>query len=789
MAVPLFFRSKVRINMTPLDAAIAWIQKGYSPVPIPHRSKRPVLKEWEQLEITTDAAPQYFNGNQQNIGVHLGDKYGSADVDCDCPEAISVARTLLPATGLIFGRQSKPFSHFFYRSDPPLRTSRYVDPLDRKTIVELRGLSADGSIGLQTVVPPSVHETGELIRFEDGFDRDPANVDAPVLQTAVRKIAAAALLARHWPRSGEGRHATMLCLAGVLQRAGWAQEDAVLFCRALYQAVPDHDRNAITRTEGEVRDTFRNAAAGRAVTGTPTLQESFDKRVVSRVLEWLRVERRTPEPDPQLAEDDQAQHRDYHWNDTGNADRLSDLYGHELIYCTERNSYYVWTGQQWRFDEFVEAEKRAEKTMLEAFTEAKHITDGEKRKAFLRFVNRSLSRAALASMIHLTKKKVRQASASDFDQDPWTLNTENGTVDLRTGTLRPHTPEDLLSKMIPLRYDQRAECPQFMAFLFRIMGSHPDASEGDNINAAQMVSYLQKAFGCAATGKPEKLLFVLYGEGNNGKTTLLEVIRDALGDKEYAGQVQVDSLMIRPKEAVSSNAVNTDLADLQGCRFVSSSEVEQGQRLSLSRVKYLTGLGQIKARRLRENMITFQPTYKLFLDCNHRPVITDPNDAIWNRVKCIPFKIQIPKEEIDKDLPTKLRTELLGILRWIVEGAVLYHREGLGDPPDVTAATEQYRQESDRLKEFFEDRCVLAHTGDGASWKRDGCWLPVSDLYAAYASWAEATGNKYPLSKDSFDERLQKLGRKRDRVRPDGGRDAKQIRVWLGIRFRTAEDD
>ena len=124
-------------------------------------------------------------------------------------------------------------------------------------------------------------------------------------------------------------------------------------------------------------------------------------------------------------------------------------------------------------------------------------------------------------------------------------------------------------------------------------------------------------------------------------------------------------------------------------------------------MKYLTGLGQIKARRLRENMITFSPTHKLFLDCNHKPVITDPNDAIWNRVKCIPFKIQIPEDEIDRDLPTKLRTELPGILRWIVEGAVLYYREGLGDPPDVTAATEQYRQESDRLKEFFEDRCVV----------------------------------------------------------------------------------
>jgi putative DNA primase/helicase len=247
--------------------------------------------------------------------------------------------------------------------------------------------------------------------------------------------------------------------------------------------------------------------------------------------------------------------------------------------------------------------------------------------------------------------------------------------------------------------------------------------------------------------------------------------------------------MIRPKDAISNNAVNTDLADLQGCRFVSSSEVERGQRLSLSRVKYLIGLGQIKARRLRENMITFQPTYKLFLDCNDRPVINDPNDAIWNRVKCIPFNVQIPDVEIDKNLPAKLRSELEGILRWIVEGAVLYLRDGLGDPPDVVAAMEQYRQESDRFKEFFEDRCVLAPNGDGTSWKKDGDWVPVSDLYAAYACWAEATGNKYPVSKDSFDQRLQKLGRKRDRVRPNGGRDAKQIRVWLGIRFRTAEED
>lgn len=637
--------------MTPLDAAIEWIRRGFSPVPIPHRTKKPVLDGWQRLEITVDAAPQYFDSRPQNIGVFLGDKFGSTDVDCDCLEAIRAARELLPETGLIFGRHSKPFSHFFYRSDPPLPTQQFHDPLDHAMLVELRGLSSDGSIGLQTVVPPSIHQNGEAIRFEKSFEGTPANIDADALLSAVRRLAAAALLARHWPAKGS-RHLAFLALAGVLARAKWSLDDAKSFHRAIYRCLwpADPDFGA---ADSEVQSTFGKLAAGHEVTGIPTLIGLADQKAVETALRWLGI--------------DGKQRHDYHWNDTGNADRLADSYGHELIYCTERKSYYVWTGHRWQFDEFVEAEKRAETTMLDALADAKHIADPDKRGAFLRFINRSLSRTGLTNMIHLAKKKVRQVSANDFDRDPWLLNAENGTVDLRTGLLRPHSAADLLSKRIAIPYERKAECPKFMAFLFRIMGSHPDVSEGENLAAEQLVGYLQKIFGCAAPGKPEKSLFLLYGEGNNGKTALLEIIRDALGDKQYAGQVQVDSLMIRPKEALSSNAVNTDLADLQGCRFVSSSEVEQGQRLSLSRVKYLTGMGQIKARRLRENMITFQPTYKLFLDCNHKPVITDPNDAIWNRVKCIPFKVQIPNDEIDTDLPAKLRTELPGILRWIVE--------------------------------------------------------------------------------------------------------------------------
>jgi putative DNA primase/helicase len=460
--------------MTSLDAALAWVRKGFSPVPVPHRSKRPVVDEWQRLDITADNAGQYFNGLPQNVGLLMGDKFGSTDVDCDCVEAITAARDLLPETGLIFGRQSKPFSHYLYRSDPPLRTQQFHDPLDQTTLVELRGLSYDGSIGLQTVVPPSIHVTGEPIRFEEGFAGTPANVDADTLLSTVRNVAAAALLSRHWPMQGS-RHRAFLALAGVLARADWSLEDAKRLHRAIYRCLWQNNAD-LRASDSEVQSTFEKHSSGGEITGIPTLIGLVETKVVNTALRWLGIQF--------------SQVPDYLWNDTGNAERLSTLYGHELLYCSERKSYYVWTGLQWRFDEFVEAEKRAEKAMLEAFADARHIADGERRKAFLRFVNSSLSRAALANMLHLAKKKVRAVSVNDFDRDPWVLNVENGTVDLQTGSLRPHRADDFLSRLIRLRYDPHAECPQFIAFLYRIMGSRADASESENIKAEQLVLYV-----------------------------------------------------------------------------------------------------------------------------------------------------------------------------------------------------------------------------------------------------------------------------------------------------------
>jgi putative DNA primase/helicase len=291
------------------------------------------------------------------------------------------------------------------------------------------------------------------------------------------------------------------------------------------------------------------------------------------------------------------------------------------------------------------------------------------------------------------------------------------------------------------------------------------------------VRYLQRLFGCCATGKPEKLLCIFYGErGNNGKTTLLTTIAKALGNREYATQINIDSLMVDPRGAGSNNAVNADLADLLGARFAFTSEVDRAQRLSLGRVKYLTGLTEVRSRRMRENWITFPPTHKIIMDCNDRPVISNPLDAVWNRLVCVPFEVVIPDEEIDTDLAFKLEAELPGILAWIVEGAGLYQREGLRSRPnEVELSTGDYRQSSDRLREFIEDSCYL----------NPNAWVGSGQLQSAYQDWCRRNGEKFPLEGREFTDQIRANGCKPKSKEING----KLTRGWAGIGLiRAAED-
>jgi putative DNA primase/helicase len=318
-----------------------------------------------------------------------------------------------------------------------------------------------------------------------------------------------------------------------------------------------------------------------------------------------------------------------------------------------------------------------------------------------------------------------------LDADPWLLPFDNCTVDLRTGSPRPHRREDFITKLVRHRYTPEATCERFLTFLRRVV--------------PRLESYVQKAVGYSLTGITfEKAVFICYGGGNNGKTTLLATIKSVLGD-DYAVLLQIDTLMVRAE----SNNTQADLADLRGARFVMTSETEEGQRLAEGKLKRITqGMGRIKAARKYENPIEFNESHKLWLDCNHKPVIRGADNAIWNRLHLIPFAVTIQEDEIDRDLASKLLTEAEGILAWAVAGAVRWYQEGLGKPEIVQFAGRQWRSDSDQFGRFIEECCI---TGEFAQTK-------ARTLYAAYRRWAEDSGEKHLVTETSFGNTLTERG-------------------------------
>jgi predicted P-loop ATPase len=294
-------RDRTRTFASAAEAALWYIEQGIFPVPVAYRGKNPPGNDWQKLRIDAASVPQYFNGKQQNIGALLGvsmlGTLALADVDLDAPESLAIAALLLPDTGFIFGRVSKPASHRFYFIDPPLRLQQFKDPLTKTMLLELRALKkTTGLVGLQTVLPGSVHVSGEPITFESGYDSTPATVTPADLLSDVSTVAAGALLARYWPASG--RHDTMLALAGTLARGDWSLDKALRFCRAIYASVPTHDPNAITRVDSEVRDSFDKVAAAAPATGFPALTEHIDHTVVKTAFEWLGLK---AQPAPRIS--------------------------------------------------------------------------------------------------------------------------------------------------------------------------------------------------------------------------------------------------------------------------------------------------------------------------------------------------------------------------------------------------------------------------------------------------------------------------------------------------------
>lgn len=426
--------------------------------------------------------------------------------------------------------------------------------------------------------------------------------------------------------------------------------------------------------------------------------------------------------------------RGFSLSDSGNAERLVAHHGADLRYCKLWSSWLVWDGRRWARDETREVERRAKATVHRIIHEAQYESVDEKKALICKWAGTSLSEQKRKAMVNLAGAEDEvKATPEEFDRDPILLTVNNGTLDLRTGKLLGHDRGHLVTKLAPVDFDPNAECPLWMAFLDRIMGEN----EG-------LTSFLQRAVGYSLTGDTsEQCLFLLYGTGANGKSVFVRTVGRLLGD--YAGAASFETFLVRRREGPRN-----DVADLRGARFVSAIEAEKGQRLAESLVKSLTGGDRIKARFLYSEHFTYEPTFKLWLAANHKPVVRGADLAIWRRIRLVPFTVAIPEAEQDRHIGEKLAEELPGILRWAAEGCLAWQREGLRPPPEVRSATAAYREESDPLAEFLADCCAIG----------DSLQTRFGDLFAAYQRWAGA--NRIPererLSNRAFGDRLSERG-------------------------------
>lgn len=451
----------------------------------------------------------------------------------------------------------------------------------------------------------------------------------------------------------------------------------------------------------------------------------------------------------QVASDDTEQ--TFKLTDLGNAERLVAQHGNDIRYCHTWKKWLIWDGIHWAVDRTDAVKQKAKKAVRTIYGEAKKATDDSKRQAIAKHAMNSESDSKIRAMLSLAKSEPGiPILPEQFDQNPWLLTCLNGTIDLRTGELQPHQRDHLITQLAPVEYNPDATCPKWDVFLDRIM----DGNEN-------LIAFLERAIGYSLTGDTsEQCLFILYGTGANGKSTFLQAVSSMLGD--YAKQTPTETLLVKQRGAIPN-----DVARLKGARLVTASEAEADQRLAESLIKQMTGSDTVSARFLHQEWFDFQPTHKIFLGTNHKPVIKGTDHAIWRRIRLVPFEVTIPEPERDLKLLDKLKEELPGILAWAVRGCLEWAQNGLGEPDEVKNATRDYRNEMDVLAQFFTDCCVENPSATATSKK----------LYEAYETWCNENGET-ALKKRAFGMTIRERGFKSIQI------GSTRARGWKGIQLR-----
>src|ERR687897_1428947 len=720
-----------------------YVNEGIKLVRLDGRTCRPIDHDWPAIEIPLEDLERHVS-RRGGVGWQCGQASGwISAVDNDWPEAMRLAPRFLPDTLLGAKGRERP-SHYIYRS-PGLGFQTFRG-LDGTEIIALK--ASNNSRGHQIVVAPTIHPDKGPYHFVGGYNPAAvAEVDKDELRKRTGRLAVAALLARILPPSrdegGGGRHDLALALSGYMLRNGESVEVVVQILVAAWEQ-RKAPRGHVEDVRQAVRDTASRLARNEPATGGRRLGELFPKlpEKIADFLSWVR---------PNMRE----QRRHYMRTDLGNSERFVDAHRDRVLWCPSRKSSLCWDGKRYAWDERGEAVKLAHATARSIFHEAADTENEDEQKAIAKWALASQNESRINAMLSQARPYLA-VGMEELDRDPWLINCQNGTLDLRTGKLKDHDPADRITKIVPADYDPDAPCPRFEQFL------------KETLVDEAVISFVKRYSGYTLTGiTRERLLAILYGFGKNGKTTLVELLRDVMGG--YATNTDTETLLMKRYQGVGN-----DVAALKGARFVSAAEVEQGRRLAESKVKQLTGRDTVSARFLFGEPFNFTPEFKLWLSTNNKPVIQGTDDALWDRIRLIPFTQRFDGDRQDPKLSEKLRAEMPGVLAWMVEGCLEWQEHGLEEPKTVTDATKQYREEMDTLAAFLDEVCVV-----GPHYR-----VLAERLYQRYAMWCDTSGERKDPKK-AFVERLEERGfeRRRETAGVNKGR-----YIWLGIGPRSDDE-
>lgn len=444
------------------------------------------------------------------------------------------------------------------------------------------------------------------------------------------------------------------------------------------------------------------------------------------------------------------------FTDMTNTTYFVKSFGDRVRYCKQWKKFLVWNGKKWEIDENGEVENLVNDMVRDLYKVSPEIKNIQLRLDFESHVKKTESlrrRKALIESVSMQREIKLPPGA--FDRDTYLFNCKNGSLHLDTGAFTEHRQEDYSTKCSNFVYDIHAKCPTWERFLLQIMNQN-----------TELIKYIQKVMGYTMTSLTnEQCMFILWGSGANGKSTFLNTLSNLFGD--YAEHTFAETFMKKNTETI-----NNDIARLRAIRFVSTSETEQGKRLSESLVKQVTGDDNLTARFLYGEYFSFKPEFKIFMATNHKPGIKGNDFGIWRRIRLIPFTVKIPENQRDKALQEKLEAENSGIFNWLIQGYLMWRNEGLTPPERVKAATDEYQNDMDTVGQFLKDCFDIDASG----------YSKVSNtvMYKMYGRWCSVNNEKV-CSQKYLAMRLQEKGFEKERSSTE--------RFWKGLRAKVKYEE